>query len=229
MQQTPPATETLRKPLDSEVLGQCVSFPKSGRTWLRVMLDELAVNLRYVHAGGAHQNALPVDRLPQPGMFLGKLKTVFLHRDPRDVVVSGYFQATKRIGVYNGTISDFLRDPAHGLLKVVVYNRSWLRAAENRDDICVVTYEGMHADVGAELRRILHFFGQPADPEKLKNAIEAGRFETMKEAEARGQYEQYGKRLRPGQVDDPESFKVRRGKVGGYVDYFSAEDIAFCD
>ena len=30
--------------------------------------------------------------------------------------------------------------------------------------------------------------------------------------------------LRAGDVRDPESFKVRRGKIGGYEDYLSAED-----
>jgi hypothetical protein len=30
-------------------------------------------------------------------------------------------------------------------------------------------------------------------------------------------------------VNDPESYKTRRGKVGGYVDYLTAEDIAFID
>ena len=30
--------------------------------------------------------------------------------------------------------------------------------------------------------------------------------------------------LHPGDVRDPESFKVRRGKVGGYREYLSLED-----
>jgi hypothetical protein len=30
--------------------------------------------------------------------------------------------------------------------------------------------------------------------------------------------------LHPGDVLDPESFKVRRGKVGGYREYLSAAD-----
>jgi hypothetical protein len=33
--------------------------------------------------------------------------------------------------------------------------------------------------------------------------------------------------LHPGDVRDPESFKVRRGKVGGYREYLSAEDQRF--
>jgi len=34
-------------------------------------------------------------------------------------------------------------------------------------------------------------------------------------------------RLRPVDIDDAESYKVRKGKVGGYVDYLSDEDIGY--
>jgi len=33
--------------------------------------------------------------------------------------------------------------------------------------------------------------------------------------------------LAPGDINDPESFKIRRGKIGGYIDYLSKEDIEF--
>ncbi|TIP61683.1 MAG: hypothetical protein E5X55_36270 [Mesorhizobium sp.] len=35
--------------------------------------------------------------------------------------------------------------------------------------------------------------------------------------------------MQPRDPDDPESFKVRKGKVGGYLDYLSTDDVAFCD
>ena len=36
------------------------------------------------------------------------------------------------------------------------------------------------------------------------------------------------KRLTPRDKGDPETYKVRRGKIGGYVDYLSPDDVAFC-
>lgn len=36
-------------------------------------------------------------------------------------------------------------------------------------------------------------------------------------------------RLRPGDATDAESYKVRRGKVGGYVDYFAPAEIALIE
>jgi hypothetical protein len=47
----------------------------------------------------------------------------------------------------------------------------------------------------------------------------------MQKLEAAGAFD--SKILHPGDVRDPESFKVRRGKVGGYREYLSAEDQAF--
>jgi hypothetical protein len=36
-------------------------------------------------------------------------------------------------------------------------------------------------------------------------------------------------RLRPADVNNPDSFKVRRGKAGGYVDYFTSEILEYID
>jgi hypothetical protein len=44
----------------------------------------------------------------------------------------------------------------------------------------------------------------------------------MQKLEAAGAFD--SKILHPGDVRDPESFKVRRGKIGGYCEYLSAED-----
>jgi hypothetical protein len=43
--------------------------------------------------------------------------------------------------------------------------------------------------------------------------------------EAAGAFD--SKILRPGDVRDPESFKVRRGKIGGYREYLSSDDQAY--
>ena len=47
----------------------------------------------------------------------------------------------------------------------------------------------------------------------------------MQKLEAAGAFD--SNILHPGDVRDPESFKVRRGKVGGYREYLSAEDQQF--
>ena len=47
----------------------------------------------------------------------------------------------------------------------------------------------------------------------------------MKKMEASRQYDP--QLLQPGDVSDPESYKVRKGKVGGYADYLPSDDIEY--
>jgi hypothetical protein len=68
--------------------------------------------------------------------------------------------------------------------------------------------------------------GEPTpDANILQEALEFSRFENMQKLEAAGAFD--SNILHPGDVRDPESFKVRRGKIGGYREYLSAEDQRF--
>ena len=91
-----------------------VSQPKSGRTWLRFMLDRLGLHLRYQHPSGSIL----------PDEWRGK-KIIFLYRDPRDVVVSHWYHATRRHGFYDGSLSDFILHPEWGLESVIRSNLYW--------------------------------------------------------------------------------------------------------
>ncbi len=73
------------------------------------------------------------------------------------------------------------------------------------------------------------------DPAALGRAVEIASFENMRRLEE-GDLQAPGaalvaalkeEALRPFDAGDPESFKVRRGKVGGYVDYLARPDIEF--
>ena len=63
------------------------------------------------------------------------------------------------------------------------------------------------------------------DAEAFSHALEFSRFGNMKKLEAAGAFA--SKILQPTDVADPESFKVRRGKVGGYTDYLTGDDLAY--
>jgi hypothetical protein len=207
-----------------------VSFPKSGRTWLRVMLDDLKLPANYTHDGSGHSIVGHVEELqPASEAFAGRT-VVFLYRDPRDTVVSGYFQASKRVNTYAGSISDFVRDPRHGIEKIVRFNMEWLERGPTLCKFLPVTYEELRADTTAVLARIVAFVGADRDEATLRAAIEDATFEKMREKEASGELgERYGKALLPADKDDPASFKVRAGIVGGFRNHLSEEDVAACD
>jgi len=61
----------------------------------------------------------------------------------------------------------------------------------------------------------------------FENALEFSRFGNMRKMETSLEYDQ--QLLQPGNVNDPESYKVRRGKIGGYVDYLDPSDVEYAD
>ena len=61
------------------------------------------------HDGSSMMDAHKGRRLsPDKSAFRGK-HVLLLGRDVRDTLVSAYFHATRRLGIYEGTISSFIR------------------------------------------------------------------------------------------------------------------------
>jgi hypothetical protein len=200
-----------------------VSWPKSGRTWLRFMLDRLGIHLEY-----SHQR----ESAPLPGGWERK-RILLLHRDPRDTTVSHWFAATRRGGGYRGPLSDFLRDPEGGLERAMRFNLFWKERLDRgrAGNGLTLSYEGLHADTAGELARATAFVrGETVPEEALRRAVAAGRFEHMHALEASGRGARlYGDVLAPGDPSDPDSFKTREGRVGGWRRHFGAADAAFAD
>lgn len=231
-----------------------VSVPKSGRTWLRVLLHAYygafhgsseEPNSRDVYTDGRPAYHFTHDRYSHLTIanrwhrLLGRYlipaerrrngRIVLLARDPRDLMVSLYFQNTKRVKgnqAFHGTISDMLKDPVYGVDQVVRVMNDWLAEwGGDRERFLLCRYEDMHATPEQTFGQVIRFLGStPADDRALAHAIEHSRFDSM---QARERASATGpSALRPGDPDDPESFKARKGKVGGYREYLDDTDVA---
>ena len=99
----------------------------------------------------------------------------------------------------------------------------WINEFSGRDNFSLVRYEALRASPAEHFRDLLAVLGE-AEPDItiFQDALEFSRFENMQKLEAAGAFD--SNILHPGDVRDPESFKVRRGKIGGYREYLSAED-----
>jgi hypothetical protein len=228
-----------------------VSYPKCGRTWLRMMigeairthfdlpehdlldLPELTRAAGLPAAGLTHDNADPWgavrwDRMSRDkSVFRGK-DVILLTRDPRDVVVSFYFHSVKRARSFNGSMSEFIRHPKRGIRKVLAFNNIWAENLHVPARVLCVTYEDLHAAPRSVLREALGFLGAADVPSHLvAEAVNASRIDRMRAMERQALVS--GTVLRPGASDDFESFKVRRGKVGGYADYLGPSDLAYVE
>jgi hypothetical protein len=227
-----------------------VSFPKCGRTWLRVMLgaalrDHYGIsvrNLRRFTNADVHHPGLPRvlathDDSPQskPSHQVMRDKraydgtrVILLVRDPRDAIVSLYFHVTRRRQQpYDGALTDFLRDRTGTLASLLAFYDAWAHRLDD-DNLLLVRYEDMHADPRRQLRRVLAFLGvdDVADA-TVDSAVAGAAFERLQRMEREGSAPT--RALRTATVDDPESYKVRRGKVGGFVDYLHEDDITALD
>jgi hypothetical protein len=190
------------------------------------MLDDLGVRCDFVH-DKCKRGAL--DELCRHKKYLEK-PVVFLSRDPRDMAVSYYFEKTVRGGRDVGTMSDFVRSPEYGVERIACVNLTWLERGSGLPAFLPITYEEARANPTAVLRGILAFVGADLSEARIKQVVAENTFEKMRQREGSGEYdERYGRDLKAIRPNDPESFKVRRGKIGGYLDYLSAEDIAYCE
>jgi hypothetical protein len=79
----------------------------------------------------------------------------------------------------------------------------------------------MRAEPASIFSRIMQFIDHDFAADKLARAVEFASFESLARKEQDGFFQ--SGRLRPADTKDIGAFKVRRGKVGGYSDYFTAE------
>ncbi len=239
-----------------------VSFGKSGRTWLRVMISHL---FRVMY--GLPENAImgfdnfhnlnrAVPKIffthdnyikdftgdfdtKQP--FYGK-RVVLLARDPRDVAVSQFFQWKFRIKPSKVAINnypprgsdislfDFVTGDNGGSMQAVTdYLNLWAREASKVADFHLLRYEDLRTQPHEQLRQLLDFMQVDASDADVDAAVDYSSYENMKKMESKQQFRLAGGRMMPRDKDNPDSYKVRRAKVGGYRDYFSDEEVAAID
>lgn len=170
------------------------------------------------------------------GHFKGK-KVVLLVRDPRDVAVSQFFQwkyrmrpHKKLLNDYPGhkadiTTYDFVIRPESGIPRIVDFFNGWAKALAAHEDILIIRYEDMRKDPQAIMKQVFEFVGTPGTDEQIAQAVEFASMENMKKMEEKRVFWLSGARVKPGDKNNPDSFKVRRGKVGGYRDYFDDQQI----
>jgi hypothetical protein len=225
-----------------------VSVPKSGRTWLRVFIDAYMdaitednnsaktadpPRVLFTHDLWEHLTARHLwDRIRGryliPRRMRAERRIIFLYRDPRDVLTSLYFQLSKRSNYYQGDISGLVRHPRYGVERIVAVMNTWMAEWGGKPNMLPLSYETCKKDEARAFSSVLQFVGiRQVNRNDLDRCLEAASFDNMRKLELSGKYP--SGLLRPGDPNDPESFKVRKGKIGGYVDYLSPEDIAFAD
>lgn len=235
-----------------------VSCPKSGRTWLRVMISRF-YREKYGLATSAllgfdnfHKLDPAIPRIlsthdnylrdytghgDSKEAYRGR-KIVLLVRDPRDVVVSQFFQWKHRVrpmkkallsSLQDGDdvgIFDFVTHPDHGIPRNMRFLAGWRDGLSQLDDVLLVRYEDLRADTVTELEKILRFLGAECSREELEDAVSFASFESMRRREQQQSGLTARQALAARDKDNPDTYKARRGKIGGFVDYFDQAQMA---
>ncbi|XP_027287096.2 bile salt sulfotransferase 1-like isoform X1 [Cricetulus griseus] len=205
--------EIIEEVRDKFVIGDediiILAYPKSGTNWLIqiVCLIQTKGNPEWVQSvptwkrspwiesNGGFQNLtnkerpyqisshLPFHLFPR-SFFSSKAKIIYVIRNPRDVLVSGYFFWYKTNLFKN---PDSLATYFDWFLKGNVpygswfeHTRGWLsmRGSEN---FLLLSYEGMKKDPRRTIEKICDFLGKKLEPDELDMVLKYSSFQAMKE------------------------------------------------
>jgi hypothetical protein len=221
-----------------------LSYPKCGRTWLRLMIGT-ALDEHYrlgaanpMELGRMHRLHRDIPRIRVTHEHAHRAETietskqrfrdktvVFLVRDPRDVVVSMYFEASRRSTLFDGDLGTFVRQRVGGLDAILDYYNAWADAARVPRRFALVRYEDLHRTPSAVLATVLETMELAIAPAAIDAAIRFSSFDNMRKLEATNAFR--SERLRPANAGDAESFKTRKGKVGGHTEYLTPADLDY--
>ncbi len=225
-----------------------VSFPKSGRTWLRFILanyynmyfginEEIDLknmfefmpnNNHFEEMKGYYKyrfknrKDVPLVLFSHDGYNHSQYenkKVIFLKRNPIDTIVSYYFHIRFKPG-YQGSISEFIRDEKYGINKIVKFIKKW--GEELNENQMQISYEEMHEDMDNLLRKVIKYIGLNINEEYLSKAIQLSHFKEMKKVEKKTKVPGC-----EGQKDD-DDMRVRQGEISNYKKYLNQKNVEFC-
>lgn len=241
-----------------------IGHPKSGNTWLKVMIsrlyqirydlpesklintDEFARKIpeipRLAATNGYYSYEGEVGKLLAAGAPDNPLRhkpVLFLARNPIDIAVSWYLQFTKRqsrakqelinhwvdnpIDRHTIEMWEFVRHSDIGLPSLIEYQNTWAKNIAGLDRGMLARYEDLRAEPVTTLHKITQLMGESFTEDEVRAAVEWGSFDNLQKLETKGTFSQGGMKL--VNKDDPSTYKVRRGKVGGYREDFDPQQV----
>jgi len=186
-----------------------VSYPRSGNTWTRFLIANLVypqenvsfLNIEKLIPDTSSQSSRALKRTPRPRIIKTHCyfdhryrKTIYIVRDPRDVVLSNYDFQRKYRQIEDGYPLDrYVDDFICGRLVSADWGTwrenvaSWVYTRGQEKDFLLVRYEDLQDDAVSELGRIAHFLGADASDSNLRQAVELSSADRMRKLEKQEQ------------------------------------------
>ncbi|KAM4825133.1 sulfotransferase 2A1-like [Thomomys bottae] len=221
-----------------------VTYPKSGTHWLIEILSlihtkgdpkwirSVTIYNRSPWMEAVHGHQLLLDRKEGPPLisshlpiqlfpksfFTSKAKVIYVIRNPKDVLISGYYfwsftNLAKKAESLEQYFEWFLKGhvPYGSWFDHV---RGWMSMKE-KENVLVVSYEEMKKDVRNTVEKICRFLGKALEPAELELVLENSSFQAMKE-------NKMSNLSTASREIIPENVKLtRKGIVGDWKNHFT--------
>ena len=227
-----------------------VSFPKSGRTFVRAMLARLfqrnfgiderdllefpmlrranpaAPRLLFTHAGDAMRS--PGEINVNASDYAGK-KVVLIARHPGDIAVSRYHHLKNRSRdpgrrrLSDQPIASFVWAEEGGIPSIVAF----LNQFAAMPGVTILRYEDFLAGARKPLKALATALGLKVSAADIADAVEFGSADNLRKLEREGYFR--SARLRRARAGDDRSGKVRKATSGGYRAELDPEEAARVD
>lgn len=180
-----------------------LSFPKSGNTWTRFLIANLAYpetpadfsNINRLTPDPESLSKRELARMPRPRIIKSHQyfhpnykRVIYVVRDPRDVAVSQFhFHRKRKLIEDDYPIEKFVTRFVAG--QTAPYGSwgdnvaSWLSTRHNRPGFLLLRYEDMLEDAARELGKVAAFLEIPPDPGRIQNAVKRSSAEEMRKLE----------------------------------------------
>jgi hypothetical protein len=218
-----------------------VSFPKSGRTFVRTKLARLyqhqfgiderellsfealrqaprdVPRIMFTHGGDAMRKP---DQIRFDFKVLEGRKIVVLARHPGDIAVSRYFHLKHRSHnpgrrrLASQPLEEFVWTDRGGIPSIVRYLNLWAERSRVRGDMIFLRYEDFIDRPDSALRALAEFVGLDSSDSDIQDAVAFGSFDNLKAREREGYF--LSGRMGARRAGDESSYKVRSGRSGGF-------------
>ncbi|XP_024425804.2 sulfotransferase 2A1-like isoform X1 [Desmodus rotundus] len=186
-----------------------LSYPKSGTNWIREMINlihtkgdptwvqstvmwerspwvETQIGLDILENQKDPRfyiSHLPIQFFPK-SFFKSKAKGIYIMRNPRDIIVSGYHfwkavKATRNPDSFEEYFQWFIQgNVAFG--SWFDHVRGWLQM-KGKENFLLISYEELHQDTRASAERVSQFLGVKLNPEELSSVLKNVSFQAMRD------------------------------------------------
>ncbi|TWT97971.1 Sulfotransferase domain protein [Botrimarina colliarenosi] len=208
------------------------SYPKSGNTWMRFLLAHLASSsgtvsfrnldtlVRDLHKPGELPRPIGANRVFKTHFpFFDLYPTcIYLVRDPRDVAISYYHYEADR-GRWQGSRRDFIATADHTFGSWRGHVEGAVAASRLNPRFKIFRYEDMLTDCAAVVSQTAELLSLECTAEQIDAAIEACRFENLKQVEQR-----HG-----GEQNEKDATFFREGKSRQWESTLTDEEVTLIE